>query len=80
MIEIVEGLFIFAEKVAAVKAADEKRCVLYLDGIGALDGFVLERPALDVAQEIADAVYGGEDQKEDEDEPDDEHPDAADSL
>jgi hypothetical protein len=56
MIEIEDGFFIFPEKVFAVKAVGEKKCLLYPDGASALDGFLLERNALEVAQEIVDGM------------------------
>jgi hypothetical protein len=56
MIEIQDGLFIFPEKVFAVKAVGKTKCLLYPDGASALDGFLLERNALEVAQEIVDGM------------------------
>jgi hypothetical protein len=56
MIEIEDGFFIFPEKVFAVKAVGKKKCLLYPDGASTLDGFLLERNALEVAQEIVDGM------------------------
>jgi hypothetical protein len=60
MIEIEDGFFIFPEKVFAVKAVGKKKCLLYPDGTSALDGFLLERNALEVAQEIVDGMFDEE--------------------
>jgi hypothetical protein len=66
MIEIEDGFYIDPWKVAAVKKADKGKCVLYLDGQSALEGFVLARKALEVAEEIVDARNGEEDGGEDD--------------
>jgi hypothetical protein len=65
MIEIVDGLFIAPEHVIAVKAAGdgEKRCTIYLSGQSALDGFVVDYDAEDVAEEVAEALEESEDEE-----------------
>jgi hypothetical protein len=67
MIEIEDGFFVDPFAVTVVKAAGKKKCVLYVIGQSALDGFVLERNALEAAQEILDARAGVEEENDDED-------------
>ena len=68
MIELDDGFFADPFAVTVVKTAGKKKCVLYVTGQSALDGFVLDRPALDVAQEVLDARAGvDEDSEDDED-------------
>jgi hypothetical protein len=74
MIEIEDGFFIFPEKIFAVKAAGKKKCLLYPDGASALDGFLLERNALEVAQEIVDGMAKEEMVEDVEDEDEEESP------
>lgn len=74
MIEIEDGLFIFPEKVFAVKAVGKKKCLLYPDGVSALDGFLLERNALEVAQEIVDSLTEEEMAEDMEEESEEESP------
>jgi len=64
MIEIEDGLFIDPWKAAAVKAVEEGKCLLFLDGVGAMDGFLLRCNALEAAQRIMDARYAAEDEEE----------------
>ena len=71
MIEIDEGFFVFPDKVAVVKAQGKKACSLFLDHANPVDGgFLLKRPALEVVQEIVNALYGDEDDSEDQSEDD----------
>ncbi len=71
MIEIEEDTFIAPAMVTMVKASGKRKALLYFVGQSALEGFVVNRNALELAQEIVDALRGGE---ADEDEPD-ENPD-----
>ncbi len=68
MIEIDDGIFVNPWKVTLVKAADKKKSVLYVDGQSALDGFVIKRNALELAQEIMDGMNEEEDEEEKEEE------------
>lgn len=67
MIEIEDGFFVDPFAVTAVKAAGKGKCILYVRGQSALEGFYLEREALEVAQEIMEAKNGEEDAEEDDD-------------
>ena len=71
MIEIDDGIFVNPCKVTLVKAVTKKKSVLYVDGQSALDGFVLQRNALKLAQEIVDGM-NEENEEQDEDEEDEE--------
>lgn len=77
MIEIYDGFFVNPWKVTVVKAAGEDKCVLYVSGQSALDGFVVDRPALEVATDIVEAMQ--EDEKTDDDDVEEEE-DEEDSL
>jgi hypothetical protein len=52
MIEIDDGFFVQAEEVAAVKSAGNGKSILYLKGQSALEGFVIEGEAVDVAERV----------------------------
>ena len=67
MIELIEGFWVDPWEVKIVKKIDEKSCVLYVTGEGAMDGHVLNYPADQVVQVIED-----EREKSDEEEEDDE--------
>jgi hypothetical protein len=67
-IEIDDGYFLNPAKVTAIKAIGKKKCALFVDGQSALEGFVVERNALELAQEIADGAEGPAEADEDEDE------------
>ena len=62
-IEIEKGIFVVPTKVTVIKAIDKKKCALFVQGQSALEGFVVERNALDLAREIV----AGADEEEDED-------------
>lgn len=66
MIEIEEGIFVDPWSVTLIKAAGKKQCVLYVTGQSAMDGFLIERNALEVATEICDAKNEAEEDDEDE--------------
>jgi hypothetical protein len=52
MIEIGDGLFVQPEEVAAIKSAGDGKSVLYLKGQSALEGFVVEGEAVDIADKV----------------------------
>ena len=61
MIEIDEGLFICVSHVVAVKSVDDGKCAIFMVGQSAADGgFLVERDALEVAEEITDELEDGE--------------------
>lgn len=62
LIELVEGFFVDPEMVTVVKAAGDNKCTLWVTGQGALDGFVLDYPASEVVEHLNDALYGGEEE------------------
>ena len=66
MIELAEGIWINSEAVTMIKAIDEKSCALWVTGQSALDGFVLEYPAGEVAEVINDALENVEYEDEEE--------------
>lgn len=70
MIEIYDGFFVNPWKVTVVKATEEDKCVLYVSGQSALDGFVVNRPALEVATDIVEAMR--EDQEREDEATDEE--------
>jgi hypothetical protein len=56
MIEISDGFFVQPSEVAAVKSTGEGKSILYLKGQSALEGFVLEGEALDIADRVDGAL------------------------
>jgi len=76
LVGITEDLFVNPWKVTVVKAAGEGKCVLYVSGQSALDGFVVNRDALEVATDILEAM---EEDGEPEEEADGEETTADDS-
>lgn len=57
MIEIQEGFFFDVEGGTIVKAVGENQCSLYPRGVSAMDGgFLIDRPALEVATDIAEEL------------------------
>lgn len=68
MIEIIEGFWIDPDKVSAVKSAGKDKCVLFMDGQTALEGYFLDYPAQEVVQVIED--YFSEDGEEEDGEED----------
>lgn len=66
MIELVEGFWIEPEKVSAVKSAGKDKCVLFMDGQSALEGYFLDYDAEEVVQVIED--HFSEDTEEDDEE------------
>ena len=52
MIELADGFFVQPSEVAAVKSAGEGKSILYLKGQSALEGFVVEGEALDIADKV----------------------------
>ncbi len=68
MIEIYEGFFVNPWKVTVVKAAEKDKCVLYVSGQSALDGFVVDRAALEVATDIVEAMQEDDEEQGEESE------------
>ena len=66
-VEIDDGYFVNAEAVTVVKAINDKRCSLWVRGQSSMDGFVVERNARELLDEIIAACYDdGDDDIEDE--------------
>ena len=69
MIELVEGFWCDPFEVRVVKSINDKSCLLYMSGMGAMDGFVIDYPAEEVVQAVIDAREGTEEEEvEEEDE------------
>lgn len=64
LVEIYDGFFVNPWKVTAVKAPEKDKCVLYVSGQSALDGFVIDRAALEVATDIVEAMQEEEETDE----------------
>ena len=54
-IEIDDGYFVKAEAVVVVKRISKNRCALWVRGQSAQDGFVVERNAEELLEEIVEA-------------------------
>ena len=63
-LDIGDEHYIVCEQVISVKKINEKKCSLWLCGQSALEGFVVEKSAKDLIDEIIEACA-------EEDEPDD---------
>lgn len=62
LIEVEEGLFIQPCKVMVVKATEEGKCAVFMSGQSAVDGsFIVHRDAVDVADDVNEALSAGED-------------------
>ena len=68
MIELIEGFWVDVWEVRAVKKIDEGKCSIFLSGMGAMDGFVVDYSAEEVVQAIIDEREKGDDDDEDQDE------------
>jgi hypothetical protein len=68
MIEIDDGFFVDPYSVTVVKAGGKKRCVIFVTGQSALDGFVINRPALEVATDIVEELQENDDEDSEEEE------------
>ena len=69
MIEILEGVWLNPHSVTVIKAISENKCALWVRGQSAMDGFVFEYPASEVAEAVNDACeedYDNEDEAEQE--------------
>ena len=66
MIEILEGVWLNPHSVTVIKAISENKCALWVRGQSAMDGFVFEYPASEVAQAIIDACEEVEYEDEEE--------------
>lgn len=61
LIEVTEGLYILPHHVSAVRMVDEDSCTVWLGGQSAVtDGFLVNRPAEEIADEINDALEAEE--------------------
>ena len=67
MIELIEGFWCDVWEVRAVKKISEDKCLLFLSGMGAMDGFVIDYKA----EEVVQAILDERERCDDEDEPDD---------
>lgn len=68
IIEIVEGVWLDPWSVTVIKKIDEDKCALWTTGQSALEGFVLEYPADEVAQAVNDARAESDEDEESENE------------
>lgn len=68
MIELVEGFWVNPDKVTVIKAISDESCALWVKGQGAMDGFVLEYAAEEVVELLHDALYGEDEEVEEEEE------------
>lgn len=72
-VEIEDGYYIVGESVIAVKAIGKKKCSLWLCGQQAEHGFVVERNAKELVEEIVSACADEtEDEEVDEDDTEEE--------
>jgi hypothetical protein len=62
-VDIGDEFYVVAEEVVAVKKIDENKCSLWLKGQNAEHGFVVEKGARELVQELCDACV---DESEDE--------------
>ena len=65
MIELVEGFFVDPHAVTVIKAISKSKCALWVTGQSALDGFVLDYPADEVAEAVTDACEPEGDEEDD---------------
>ena len=71
-VEIDDGYYIKAEAVVVVKRISKNRCALWVRGQSAMDGFVVERNAEELLNEIIEACSDdGDEDLDDEEESDD---------
>jgi hypothetical protein len=66
MIEILQGVWLDPWSVTVIKKIDDDSCALWTTGQSALEGFVLEYSAAEVAEAINDARAESESDDEDE--------------
>jgi hypothetical protein len=71
-LDIGDEHFIVVEQVISVKKIDKDKCSLWLTGQAAQDGFVVEKGAKELVEEICAAYCEDEPQEDDEDDQDDE--------
>lgn len=67
IVEILEGIWIDPELITVVKAAGKNRCVFWVTGQSALEGFVVDHSAAVFVNAVYEAMFGGVDDEEDED-------------
>jgi hypothetical protein len=56
MIEIQPDFFVQPCHIVAVKKIDNDKCTVYLTGQSALEGFTVERSAVELADEVDEAL------------------------
>lgn len=71
-LDIGDEHFIVVEQVISVKKINKKRCSLWLTGQAAQDGFVVEKGAKKLVEEICAACCEDEPQENDEDDQEEE--------
>ena len=76
MVELVQGFWCDPFEVKIVKKIDDKSCILYITGEGAMDGHVLEYSAEDVVDVILEERRKIEEGEEEENADDLPHPSA----
>ena len=68
MIELIAGFWCDPFEVRAVKSISDDKCLLYMSGMGAMDGFQIDYPA----EEVVDAVLDARNESDDEDDTEEE--------
>ena len=66
MIELVEGLWLDPWAVTMIKKIEDGKCSLWVTGQSALEGFVLDYDAAEVAEAVNDARNESDDDDHDE--------------
>ena len=59
MLEVDDGIYLSPEHVTMIKSAGEGKCALWVTGQSALDGFVLDRDAKELAEDISNSLGVG---------------------
>ena len=66
MIEIIEGIWLDPWSVTMIKRISDGKCALWTTGQSALEGFVLDYDADEVAEAINDARNDSDEEQEEE--------------
>ena len=72
MIELVEGVWLDPWSVTLIKKISDGKCALWTTGQSALEGFVLDYDAGEVAEAVIDARNESEDDTDDDQDEDEE--------
>lgn len=56
LLDLSPDLTVSAHSLAAIKRIDDEKCLVFLKGQGALDGFVVEREFDDLVSEWGEAI------------------------